>query len=69
MDGKGGFHLVVFGLVWITSIGVIKGAVNLTRLLTLATLAAGARAIMTSIFEFSSGWVIMATQKMAVPIE
>ena len=53
----------------ITSMGLMKGAVNLTRLLTLATLAAGAKAIMTSIFEFNSGWVIIATQKMTVPIE
>lgn len=47
--------------------GLTKAAERRTKLLTLATEAAGARAIITSIFEFNSGLVIMATQKTAVP--
>ncbi len=51
-----------------TSIGSTKAADSLTKLLTLATEAAGARAIMTSIWLFRCGLVIIATQKTAVPI-
>ena len=51
------------------SMGFTKGAENRMKLLTLATDAAGAKPIITSIFWFNSGWVIIATQNTAVPIK